>query len=81
LAPCEIIRFLKANGNAETERRFAMSIFAAKAYHKPELITEELKAWRRSQRLGSAAARRDGSDIVALFRESGIRVIDRTQEG
>jgi hypothetical protein len=49
----------------------------SKAFNSPKALSEDIRAHRDRKRFANTSSQ-DGSDVIALFRSSGIPVIDTT---
>ena len=76
-----MIRWLKARGHGETERRLLGGIVTAMAFHQPKDLEKEIKRVEQARRAPMATAR-NGDDfdaIVQLFGSAGVKVVDETK--
>lgn len=65
---------------ADVDRRFAEGFVLAKAFNDPKLLAEDLRDWERKKApVEDVEYESDGSDILALFKRSGIKVEDTTR--
>lgn len=64
---------------ADVDRRFAEGFVLAKAFNDPKMLAEDLREWEmRKAPVEEKEYESDGSDIISLFKRSGIKVHDDT---
>lgn len=56
-----------------------MGVIMAKAFNKPQALADEIRQMQQRRRLERAAAKGDGSDVIELFRQRGLTIIDETK--
>lgn len=78
LAPCEIVWWLSARGEARTVENFEFGRLMAVAFNNPKILGQEIREWQQAKRL-QAIEKKGGIESVAeMFRMAGVHVVDRT---
>lgn len=77
----EIDRFLEVRTRIEVDRRFSLGAVVAKAWHDPKALSEDMQAWQVKKRgvHEDDGYESDGSDVIALFEQQGLSVVDTTK--